>query len=249
MHTTSILYRRGRKGTSTILGTLIFVGIMFTAVIPMLLVMRQADTLNEMRKHELEIFDEERESEDLYVYVFPTIESPDELTLRVENRGNSVVKIVQIWINDSPHPLENFVVQPMSWKDSKLDYLIADIDTNYFIKVTTERGNIFSEYSGSLYYNTEEEWEDGSFAIFFIISYPEVGFYDIDVRQGSEAGSHVEDSPFRMHKSKWETAFDYLSVPAAGTYHVKITQSSHVIYNDYVTIYWSEGSRTATVRA
>jgi len=243
------LYRRGRKGTSTILGTLIFVGIMFTAVIPMLLVMRQADTLNEMRKHELEIFDEERESEDLHVYVFPTSASSDDLTLRVENRGNSVVKIVQIWINDSPHPLDNFVVQPTIWIDTPLDYFTADLDTNYFIMVTTERGNIFSEYSGSLYYNSEGDWEDGSFVIFFIISYPEVGFYYIDVRQGSEAGPHVEGSPFSIHKSKWDTAFDYLSVPAAGTYHVKITQSSHVIYNDYVTIYWSEGSRTATVRA
>jgi len=40
---------------------IIFVGIMFTAVIPMMLVMRQADTLHEMRKHQLEIVDEEKE--------------------------------------------------------------------------------------------------------------------------------------------------------------------------------------------
>lgn len=247
MHTTGILYRKGGRGTSTVLGTLIFVGIMFTAVIPMLLVMRQADTLHELRKHELEIIDEEKMREKVYVYAFSPPDTSPILTLRVENRGDSVVKIVGIWINDFPHLLEDFVVQPMSWIDRQLDYFTAVPEMHYFIKVITDRGNLFYEDSGSIYFNINGEWEAEDFAIFFIISYPGGGNFEVDVKQGSDTGSHVEGSPFSIHKSAQETAFDYLSVPAEGIYHVKITKNSQVIYNDYVTIYWPDGPRTATV--
>ena len=45
---------------------------MFTAVIPMMLVMRQADTLHEMRKHELENLDQERAMESLCLMSVPS---------------------------------------------------------------------------------------------------------------------------------------------------------------------------------
>ncbi|HUV53840.1 MAG TPA: hypothetical protein VMW03_01400 [Candidatus Krumholzibacteriaceae bacterium] len=46
---------------SSILGTLIFVGILFTAVIPMYLTMNQADVILEQEKHEIAILDEDKE--------------------------------------------------------------------------------------------------------------------------------------------------------------------------------------------
>jgi len=236
-----------RRGTSTILGTLIFVGIMFTAIIPMMLVMKQVDTIHEMRKYELTRLDEERIREEVYVYAFSPPETSPILTLRVENRGDFVVKIVRIWINDSPHLVEDFAVQPMSWIEMQLDYFTPILDKHYFIKVTTDRGSLFYEDSGSIYFNINGEWEAENFAIFFIISYQGGGYFDVEVKQGSDAGPHVEGSPFSIHKSAQQTAFDYLSVPAAGTYHVKITKSSQVIYNDCVTIYWPDGPRSVTV--
>jgi hypothetical protein len=51
---------RSFRGTSTILGTLIFVGILFTAVIPMMLVMKQADTYYEGEVLDVKRLDEER---------------------------------------------------------------------------------------------------------------------------------------------------------------------------------------------
>ncbi len=65
MSTTHIL---SRKGTASILGTLIFVSIIFSAFIPMMLVMRQADTLYDMNKHEMEILGAERTRENIVFY-------------------------------------------------------------------------------------------------------------------------------------------------------------------------------------
>ena len=42
-----MLSRKRRRGTASILGTIIFIGILFSSVIPMYLVMRQADTIYE----------------------------------------------------------------------------------------------------------------------------------------------------------------------------------------------------------
>ena len=50
MHTKNTLYLK--KGVSTILGTLIFMGIIFSAYIPMTLVMKQADNIYEQEIHE-----------------------------------------------------------------------------------------------------------------------------------------------------------------------------------------------------
>ena len=49
MPTARISFRRKRRGVASILGTIIFIGIMFTAIIPMYLVMKQADTLYESK--------------------------------------------------------------------------------------------------------------------------------------------------------------------------------------------------------
>ena len=245
MHTTGSSCRRG---TSTILGTLIFIGIMFTAVIPMLLVMRQADTLHEMRKFELERFDDERECEDIHVYVFNKTTSPESLTLRVDNWGDFSVNIVRIWINDIYHLLDDFNVQPANWLERELTGFTPIPDTRYFIKVATDRGNLFFTESGSLYCDEDGNWEDEIFTIYFFISYPAKGSFDVEITD--LYGEPVPESPLRIRKSKHKPAYDFCDVPDAGTYHVKITtrKDKEVIYNDDVTIHWPNGPRSEIVR-
>ena len=63
-HTSS----RNRRGISTIMGTLIFIGILFTAYIPMQLVMKQADNIYEIRIHEAKLNDDLKAKEELMVY-------------------------------------------------------------------------------------------------------------------------------------------------------------------------------------
>ncbi len=70
MRITHMLYNKKNKGVSTILGTLIFIGIIFTSVVPMMLVMKQADTIYEKKKHEMDVIDDESVREELTVYTF-----------------------------------------------------------------------------------------------------------------------------------------------------------------------------------
>ena len=132
-----------RRGTSTVMGTLIFVGILFTAVIPMFLVMRQADTLYEMRKYELARYDEERDAERLYVYAHETLGDTDKLTVEVENRGDLSAKVMSLWVNDEFFPL-NKMISPMSGVNDLGSFAVTrDEGLEYLVMVTTDRGNIF----------------------------------------------------------------------------------------------------------
>ncbi len=227
-----------RRGISSILGTIIFVSIIFTAFIPMLLVMKQADTLHEMRIFELERFDDEREGEDLHVYVFPTSGESDDLTLRVENRGDFMVKIVKIWINDNSYPEENFTIQPMGANQKTLaGYFTPEPSEYYFIKVTSDRGNIFSSDSGSLYFDSEGEWDGGMFMINVLLSYPSAGWFDIEI---SYEGNPLYTEP--IHKSSSGPVFEFYTVTLPGTYSVKITRRDmEIIYDDSVEIEWPLG--------
>ncbi len=237
-----------RRGTSTILGVIIFVGIIFTAVIPMFLFMKQADILHEIRKVEVGRLDDERRGEDIHVYVFNETTSPDNLTLRVENWGDFSINIKRIWINDTFYPLDNFYVPPKNALEEELSDFAPVPDARYFIKVTTDRGNVFFEESGSLYCDEDGNWETGMFAITFYISEPGVGWFDIVIKDYNDTILTVP--PFSIHKSGVDgTAIDFFSVDFAGTYHVKITKrNAGVIYNDYVIISWPNGPKVEPVR-
>jgi hypothetical protein len=76
-----------RKGVSTILGTLIFIGILFTSVIPMFLVMKQADIIYTQTDLERKRLDEEREREAIEVYPIPSLTQP-EMNVTLVNTGD-----------------------------------------------------------------------------------------------------------------------------------------------------------------
>jgi len=124
---------------------------MFTAVIPMLLVMKQAETLHEMRKHEMEILDEEHSREDIIFYPYPMTEGSDKLNMSVENRGGATVKIIRIWINDENYTLDENI---QSMETRVLWNFTVELknQTSYTVKLTTEKGTVFSSKAGTLYY-------------------------------------------------------------------------------------------------
>ncbi len=227
MFTTTIL---SRKGTSTILGTLIFVGIIFTAFIPMMLVMKQADTLYDLRNHELKTLDEERTQEEIYVYVYPDTVDATDLTLDIQNRGNLVVNVVQVWINNVPIDLSEQISSMSSTQiilDSEYGFTPVE-GTVYLVKIYTAKGNVFSSDSGSLYYDGDG-WDGGLYGLNFLISYPESGWYEIEV-------TNCPDSPIQVHKSASNPAFAFVQVPIAGTYHVTISKNSNIIFDEDVTL-------------
>jgi len=141
-----------RRGTSTIYGVMIFIGIMFTAVIPMLLVMNQADTLHEMRKVEVGRLDEERALEDIYFYLALTVvDKAPVLTLKISNRGELAVRIKGVWVNDTLRDDFDCIIPPISNMDLEIGELMVPDPTEpviYHILAVTDRGNIFSPTCG-----------------------------------------------------------------------------------------------------
>jgi len=138
---------------SSILGTLIFVGILFTAVIPMYLVMNQADIILEQEKHEIACLDEEKEREDMSFYVYP--DTSDALVVVVQNNSPMGAKVVRVWINDDPKPAST-VLGPMEGGVEIGPYDVAlDIGATYHLRITTERGNVYECGSGEIEYSAD----------------------------------------------------------------------------------------------
>ena len=243
-----------RRGTSTIMGTLIFIGILFTAVIPMYLFMRQADTFYEIRKFESERLDEEKRREDIRVHVFPTPDvQPDQpsLTVRIDNRGALLVRVVRAWINDQPIPVD-CAVQGMSQEDLDPLAVEAEPDDTFAIKVTTDRGNEFASDSSTITYLGNGEWAVGMLVINVLIYYAPGGVYDINVWLGEKLGDSLLSSTIQKSAGAAFTFFDVTEFDIPGeseTYHVEITRGSDVIYSRGVTISWPDGPPVAWVFA
>jgi len=224
MSTTGTSFRRG---TSTILGTLIFVGIIFTAVIPMMLVMRQADTLQEMRKHELEILDQERAMESLCLYVCPeSLESPN-LEVMIVNNCEVLVRVVSLWINNETFSME---IDIPSMSEKVLDPFVLDLldGAEYDIRATTDRGNLFPSENGILHYE-DGSWDLEEFSIrihtggiFLRIQVWMDDFLIFDERDFIGAGYEV-------------------IVPEPCEYQVKVWEWWTLIYDEPVTITWPLG--------
>jgi len=201
------------------MGTLIFVGIIFTAFIPMLLVMRQADTIYEIRKHELGILDQERMDEEINFYAYPDPDYPDKIILRIKNEGSTLVKIVMIWINDVKHPQDENI-NSMETKNLVPLPVELQAQTSYTVKVVTEKGNVFSSEAGTLYYSSSVNgWYTPSLGICVHIENLK-GKYQILIRINIG-----EDPPLHLYESK-DTEHEDIEkmfwVELPGTYYVTI---------------------------
>ena len=136
---------------SSILGTLIFVGILFTAVVPMYLVMNEADIILEQEKHEIACLDEEKQREDMSFYVYP--DESDDLVVVVQNSSPMGTQVVRVWINDDPNSAST-VLDPMEGGVDIGPYDVPLVEgATYNFRITTERGNVYDSSSGDLEYS------------------------------------------------------------------------------------------------
>jgi len=127
---------------------------MFTAVIPMLLVMRQADTLHEMRKHEITIADDERDRENIEVYPTPSLIEP-EMNVTLINTGGVSAEVVGIWINDTYYPVSEQISTFSSHEVGP--FPAAMINGNeYEVRATSTRGNVYTSEIGTIRYEGDK---------------------------------------------------------------------------------------------
>ena len=225
---------RNKRGTSTILGTLIFIGILFTAVIPMYLVMKQADTIYEKKTTEMKRLDEERDIEALQVNVYPLSQYLGPLNVTVINKCGLPVTFVRLWVNDDHSDLDK-TAQPMNSIDLAQIEVSPTVDSSYNIEVITMRGNTFVSETGTLHYGSDG-WYADFLAINVAISSQGVHF-QINITKGDDI--IYDEQVTKTSGSVTYIKTYYVSTP--GEYHVKIMKSGNTIHEETVNIEWYKG--------
>lgn len=221
-----------RRGVSSILGTLVFIGILFSAVMPMFVTMRQADIYYEQEKMRAQRMDEERNLEDVEVYIAPT---DTDFTLTLVNQGEIPVTIVRVWENEHNTTLSELLPIQTSSELAPIEFSHAPAENETFeIRVTTERGNTFLNENGVLTYGPGEWMMEK----FYINIHAGGIFMHVKVTDVAE-GTVLFD--------EWDMiGVGYqVEVPTAGPtylYHVLVEKSSWwstvTLFDDDVTIDW-----------
>lgn len=245
--------RRGRKGTASLFGTLIFIGILFSAVIPMYLVMNQADTIFEQRKHEATILDEDRSRESLCVYTYPRDGlTSNYITVRVKNECGLSVKAIRVWINDAPQTV-SVTLNPLE------EVEIGQYDVNpqegeiYDFRVTTERGNVYESSSGILSY-TSNGWDVENQLINVLISSSGVVFKIYvywDDESPPESWPEIPGSPAQVWKIGGSAfkSFDVTNFDLPKDFRVVVKKGSNIIHEEIVSMTWPNGPSVMWVYA
>ena len=153
------MLKASRRGTSTILGTLIFIAILFTAVIPMQLVMHQADIIFEKKMLEVSREDEGRDLEFIEVYPVPSLTDP-EINITLINTGEVSSTIRRLWVNSTYYPswFQGDFYDVMAFVPALGSVTIGPYPAPtvegavYDVKVTTDRGNVFFSEVGTIMY-------------------------------------------------------------------------------------------------
>ena len=150
-----------RKGTSSILGVIIFIGILFSSFLPLQLVMQQADDMKDREKHEVEVLDLNRATEDLDIFPLPGLIEGFNITLK--NNCEIAISVNCIWVNDSMI-FVNENIPAMGGIKLGPYPLTPKNGESYDIRVTTDRGNVFTSSLGVLFY-IDGKWHSETLGI------------------------------------------------------------------------------------
>lgn len=153
---------RKRKAVSTILGVLIFIGIVFSAIVPMQLTMKQADMIQIRYLREREERDNLRDNENFNVIAYPTGASTNIIKVRVTNRGDETSEVARIWIKDE-YWTEDRRLDPGENVIFTYEVTLEE-DESYPVTVVSNRGRKYASEAGSLIYS-EGTWYTPSFGV------------------------------------------------------------------------------------
>lgn len=142
-----------RKGFSTVLGTVIAVGILVTAVVPLIMYMQSTAALYDHSVAQRHIADEEKMDEMLWSDVYEDFYyETHEIMVKVYNPCELTVDVVRIWVISRDDPTNPTLIQggalplrlpPRGYQVEVGTGVIAQKGVWYDIKVVTERGNIY----------------------------------------------------------------------------------------------------------
>ncbi len=226
---------------------MIFIGILFSAVIPMMITMKQADIIMEQEKLELQRADDERSREILDLYAYP--EGDDQLQVAVESRSEVPATITHVWINNDL----NRTSVDVDAMDEKIVgnfsvTLTEGVNSTFRVKVTTSRGNVFENLAGDIKYDGED-WETAQLGIYVVVDSEGGGFWGFGSYRCTveNDGSYYEQDTESFSFGSVSFFFDTTEV-GPDEFHVTVEKRSgwfwgswNVVYEDDVEITWPSG--------
>ena len=248
---------RAKSGMATVLGMLIFVGILFTCVIPLFLYINKVNSYYDRAATEIRQFDQDREGEWIDVYAYPSGDPPDKLNIYIKNLRPLSVKIVRVWINDDKF---NFSFQIRAMETRTMEPIEVGLTETkaFYIKVMTARGNAFSSFTNPLYYVADGGgWSGGtSFTIQIVIeTLPPLRqrVFHVTVADDMDpANVEFFYEAYVVKRALETTCFTAVTVPLDGDYYVTIEAvetGGAIITNKLVTVTTTERSQFLHVPA
>jgi len=233
-----------KKGLSTILGTLVFVGILFSSIIPMMLVMNQADTMYEQRKFEQQKTDERRDLESLEMYVFPLGKHDDEINFTVNSVCEVPVNITRVWINNEYYTINTMIpaMNTVKLPTQTIDLVDGQF---YYVKIVSANNVITPSETGAMLYNASEGWQCESLQIIIICN-----------SFGKKVRVTIDSNPSDSYSKDYTSSLQIVKeVESSGTYHVKVEAYQgfwfwwhwDTVFDDDVVIDWPGGPSVAWV--
>jgi hypothetical protein len=242
-------FNNKRKAISTVLGLILFVSVLTSAVVPMFMTMNQADTLYDQTLQEWETLDEEkiRENEVVF-YAYPSSVGANELEIELDNQCEMEVTTTRIWVNTTYYNVS--VSVPAMSKE-----VIGTVPTNvkpglnssYRVHLTTTRGNTFESSSGIVFWDGSD-WYAQQLGIFVQISGGGfLGFGAYRVTVSNVTNTNVDYNVVRETNFASGTASLFFDVTAAGAGKYKVVVEKRnwwtwsYMDEKKVTIEWPSG--------
>ena len=240
MYIIHILQNKKRKGITTILGTLIFISILFTTLLPMQITMLQTDTHESQLIQELKLADSEREQEKITLVTYPTTTTGSSLKVRIQNTGTIDIKIVKVWIKNQVFIVNENVVKGQIRILGPYDIELSP-NSSYPVKVVTERGNLYGSNAGNMIYTSNGVWFTPSLGINVYIA-NDKGKYWVQV-----SNSTWNSEPYITSGQDFGDLVIWFDVDTIDTYHVVCKKNSANGPNlpgtpIDVSILWPDGS-------
>jgi len=236
LFTRRMSFRRRVRGIATVLGMLIFIGVLFTCVIPLFLYVNRVNSLYDQTVVEMSNFDECREMERIDVYAYPLEIQSDQLNVYIKNRSPFSVEVVRVWVNDE---FFNASLKIPAMMDGLIESISVTLPSEgvkaFKMKVTTSRGNVFPSLTNPLYYTADGGWSGSmAFTIQVVIETPMQGNVDFTVEVTGPNNFMYEGIVRKA--SQENSCFLMVGVPMEGLYNVTVSWGKNVVYEEvYVT--------------
>jgi hypothetical protein len=256
---------KSKRGLQEMYGMLLMISMLFTAVIPLFLYVNQVSNHYNTAVQGIADANQIKSLEELDVFAYPVGENFTALNIIIKNLGVIPVKIVRLWVTDlNTHATQCWTETAITEFQTALspstyqilyNISIADFgvdERSLFVKLTSERGNLFPSTSNPLWI-TDEGWKGSTsdpFNVQFVFDNPKVtgawkieGEIEVWYNQAIDSENlnityydTIEIDQLVQGGEFLQTA----EVPYEGTYHfiIDITtpRGNGEVYDDYVEL-------------